>query len=306
VWWCFRDYRHYKTVGFDHTGMASRTRQGYAREYATIRNSRGFSAFPTELLHHVVSHIEGTTVPWYQSTPSRDGQRNKRKDALRALCQICRSLRIALLPLVWQSLEAYTLPPDIYLGDGPYYVCASQVGVDKGLLGQLRLVHNMKQPYALYVRYRPSLHYNNSVSVYHCQSRTITVVISTMNSLKKLARAMTLMPNLHTIHIMQDPRGDVRVSQFQVAFSGLVFRSVRCVIVPVIAPDIFASFPEVVEVLTNQPFIAQPPEFLHNMISHCPKVECIGWREFNPLVRYEGKDMGNFRRMYTSISMTCA
>src|SRR6266478_942101 len=106
--------------------MASRTQQGYAQGYGTIRNSRGFPAFPIELLHRVASHIEGTTVPWYQGIPS-NSQRNKRRDALRVLCQICRSLRTTLLPLVWQSLEAYTLGPDIHLGDGPYYVCAAQV-----------------------------------------------------------------------------------------------------------------------------------------------------------------------------------
>jgi hypothetical protein len=132
-----------------------------------------------------------------------------------------------------------------------------------------------------------------------CQSRIITVVISSMNALKKLARAMTFMPNLHTIHIMHDLHGDVGDHQFQVAFSGLVFPSIRHAILPITALDIIASFPEVVEVHMNTPFFVQPQNFLHDMISNCPKVECIGWQE--PVRR---QDQGSTRCKYTS--MACA
>ena len=131
--------------------MAPRTRIASQREYAIICNSRGFAALPTELLHHVASHIQGTTVPWYQGR-SCESQRNERRDVLRVLCQLCRSLRIALLPLVWQSLEAYPL---IHPGFEYRGIAADQIkAVGKQLFGQLSLVRNEKQPYASYVRCR--------------------------------------------------------------------------------------------------------------------------------------------------------
>ena len=124
--------------------MAPRTRNASQRDYAIIRNSRGFAALPTELLHHVVSYIQGTTVPWHQGSPSK-GQRDERRDALRALCQLCRRLRAILLPLIWQSLEAYTLIDGLE---------SSQVmSLRKELVGQLKLVGDMTQPYASYIRY---------------------------------------------------------------------------------------------------------------------------------------------------------
>ena len=110
---------------------------------AMSRNSRGFAALPTELLHHVVSYIQGTTIPWHQSYPS-EGQRDERRDVLRALCQLCRSLHAALLPLVWQSLDAYTL----IQGSGRNQIKALR----KELIGQLRLVSDVTQPYASYIR----------------------------------------------------------------------------------------------------------------------------------------------------------
>ena len=128
--------------------MAPRTRH----EHAIIRNSRGFAAFPTELLHHVASHIQGTIVPWYQDSPLV-GQRNERRDVLRVLCQLCRSLRTALLPLVWQSLEAYTLIRPRFEG-GQLHIPDQIKAVGKQLFGQLRLVRNGKHPYASYVRCR--------------------------------------------------------------------------------------------------------------------------------------------------------
>jgi hypothetical protein len=126
--------------------MAPRTRIASQREYAIICNSRGLPALPVELLHHVASCIQEVTLPWYQER-ANTGQRNEKRDDLRTLSQLCRSLRTAFLPLVWQSLEAHTLT-------GPYPISRQVKGVGKELLGQLRLVRNTKQPYASYVRCR--------------------------------------------------------------------------------------------------------------------------------------------------------
>lgn len=99
--------------------MAPRTRTTSQREHTIMCNSRGFPALPTELLHYIASHIQETTIPWYQKRPYA-GQRNEKKDTLRALSQLCRSLRIVFLPLAWQSLEAYTLIPPKLEGEELY------------------------------------------------------------------------------------------------------------------------------------------------------------------------------------------
>ena len=128
------------------------------RENAIMSNSRGFAAFPTELLHHIASHIPGATVAWYRLY---DYQRDERRETLRALSQLSRSLRVAFLPLVWQSLLAcnVNLDPE----DG---VRISQTKAERKLLGQLTLVRNRKQPYASYVRWRLSL-FCSGLAVHH-------------------------------------------------------------------------------------------------------------------------------------------
>jgi hypothetical protein len=111
---------------------------------------------------------------------------------------------------------------------------------------------------------------------------------------------MTLMTNLHTIQIMCGPYGfGIEPEKFEKAFSGLVFPSVRRVILPAQATAIFGSFPDVVEVFTNHPFVFDFSQFLDNMISHCPKVEIIGCRE--RFYRFDD-EMSNTQCKYTSMA----
>jgi hypothetical protein len=246
-----------------------------------------------------------TTIPWYEDKPPQ-GQRNQRRDALRVLCQLCRSLRTAFLPLVWQSLEAYTLILPPFDGKRRNHAAAQVKGVGKELLGQLRLVSNVKQPvlYASHIRYCLPLLVMARRST-HCCYRFITVAIYSRfadDALRRLAHAMTLMPNLHTLHIVCGPYGHgIGHEPFQKAFSGLVFPSVRRVILPAQGTAIFECFPEVVEVLSNHPFIFDFSQFLDNLISHCPKVESIGWGELFPNL-FGGPVRRNSRRTYTIIA----
>jgi hypothetical protein len=121
------------------------------------------------------------------------------------------------------------------------------------------------------------------------------------NTLPRLAHAMTLMPNLHTIHILGG--FGIRPNQFEKAFSGLLFPSVRHVILPAPGQAILGCFPEVVEVFTNDPVVYDFSQFLDNVISHCPKVESIGWRELSENIKGEWKQR-NSRCKCTS--MVCA
>ena len=133
--------------------MAPRTRAVTKRELALLAferafsvNSRGLAALPIELLHNVLSYMQEPPIPhrgeWAVASFYRE-----RRDTLLALCQLCRSLRFVLLPLLWERLEA----------------CAEPARTDKKksevlareLNGQLRLVTSHKE-YASYVRCDPS------------------------------------------------------------------------------------------------------------------------------------------------------
>jgi hypothetical protein len=135
--------------------------------------SRGFAALPTELLHHVASQIPETTVPWYCQWTRHDGQHNERRDALRALSQLCCSLRVAFLPLVWERLEVFV---QLYRGeDDPCTLRAQFEAAGRQFRRQLRLIRKVKQPYALYVRCRlflscsrSAVHHSRLIQSYHC------------------------------------------------------------------------------------------------------------------------------------------
>ena len=134
-----------------HRRLASGSRAPSQRQNAIIYNSQGFAALPIELLHRIASHLPGATVTWYR-THDYD-QRNERRKTLRALSQLSRSLRITFLPLCWQKLEVYTpLPP---FSDGGAHI-TTQTEVERKLLWQLKLVRNVMQSYAPYIRCRLS------------------------------------------------------------------------------------------------------------------------------------------------------
>ena len=129
--------------------MAPRTRGAAKRDIALLVfkhtssfNSRGLAALPIELLHNVVSYMQEPPIP-HRGEWAVESVYRERRDALLALCRLCRSLRFALLPLLWERLEA----------------CAEPARTDKKrsgllareLIGQLRLVTVQKE-YASYVR----------------------------------------------------------------------------------------------------------------------------------------------------------
>jgi len=124
--------------------MAPRTRAvAKCSPAATDGNSRGFAALPIELLHHVLSYMQEPPIP-HRTELAVECVCRERRDVLLVLCQLCRSLRVDLLPLLWEKLEA----------------CAEPTRTDKmsakvlarELTEQLRLVTDCKE-YALYVRY---------------------------------------------------------------------------------------------------------------------------------------------------------
>ena len=109
-------------------------------------NSRGFAALPIELLCNVLSYMQEPPIPhrgeWAVASVYRE-----RRDALLALCQLCRSLRFSLLPFLWERLEACAEPART--DEKKTEVLARE------LMGQLHLVTNHKE-YASYVTCDPS------------------------------------------------------------------------------------------------------------------------------------------------------
>jgi hypothetical protein len=110
-------------------------------------NSHGLAALPSELLHQIVSHTQGAIVPWIREHPM-DIHYRERRNVLRTLCQLCRSIRAALLPLLWETIEACALCPS---GEKHSYDVNAWT-LAKELFGQLDLITSCEQSYASYVR----------------------------------------------------------------------------------------------------------------------------------------------------------
>jgi hypothetical protein len=132
----------------------------------------------------------------------------------------------------------------------------------------------------------------------HCQFRTINVAIEFehADSMKCLANAMDLMPNLHTVQIIckghykrraccrRDIRKAIDTNQFLEAFGRHVYPSVKRAVLPIQAGSMLASLPAVVDVYINFPYSPHLPEFVTvlaefatALAANCP-VESLGWQ----------------------------
>ena len=149
--------------------MAPRTRNMTKPERAELFNSRGFGALPVELHRQILSYMQGAVIPC-DHPGLMDSQCRERRHVLRVLCQLSRSLRATLLPLLWERLEACALKPPpprqslTYPSHRPRRSVGTSKSVPRGpvladeLLGQLKLINIRKLPYASYVRYDLHLH----------------------------------------------------------------------------------------------------------------------------------------------------
>ena len=89
------------------------------------------------------------------------------------------------------------------------------------------------------------------------------------NAMRYLADAMDLMPNLHTIQIICaghwfgrcKSRKIIDTDQFQKAFAGHVYPSVRRAVLPHQARGMFACLPAVTDVYLNQFYVKNFAEF---------------------------------------------
>ena len=109
---------------------------------------RGFAALPIELFHIILSFMQEPSIP-HRSRYAMGSVYRERRDVLRALCQLCHSLRRTLLPLLWERLETCAFST---FAEPEWVDDKRTVVLGRELMGQLRLVNDCKQSYGSYVR----------------------------------------------------------------------------------------------------------------------------------------------------------
>ncbi|KAK2465562.1 hypothetical protein APHAL10511_002454 [Amanita phalloides] len=234
-------------------------------------NTKGLPTMPAELLLEILSHLQAAPIP--NTDKLLDGRYRERNTVLRALSQTCRSLRSALLPLVWERIDVLN---DSYHSGRASDWCKIMA---TDLVEQLEIVTVREPSFAAYVK-------------------TVNVTItgySDIRVLRELARCLALMPNLQTIQIVDmldfacswrsknDPRTSVEAI-FERAFKLCSFPSVQQVILPVRARMLFKCFPNAHRVYLNpalRRYYIRPPnhdfdsfnQYLLEVAKHCQNVE---------------------------------
>jgi hypothetical protein len=114
----------------------------------------------------------------------------------------------------------------------------------------------------------------------------VAIEVEFANAMGHLARAMALMPNLHTIQIIcQGNRTKLRPNiiehvQFRKAFGRHVYPSVKRAALPTQARGMFACLPAVADVFLNQPHVFSFDVWANDLALKCHAVESLGWVEF--------------------------
>ncbi|KAK2459758.1 hypothetical protein APHAL10511_008190 [Amanita phalloides] len=265
--------------------MAPRLRSTRRREREVLNagpvNVRGLPALPAELLREIVSHTTTAPIPYstHRAIPVECLERNT---TLRTLSQLCRSLRNALLPVLWERIEACTTTTVGIITSGlrqPRWF--KDIATD--LVAQLETVTIREPSLATYVR-------------------TVNVLITPFSAdtvLAELARCLALMPNLHTVQITNFHRyisttsdrrhygrGVSITELYRDAFLGYRFPSVQRIVLPLSAKVLLPCFPEARIVYMNE----QSPRvlwddrsycglqiYVEELASHCQKVESFAW-----------------------------
>ncbi|KAF8639395.1 hypothetical protein AX17_001520 [Amanita inopinata Kibby_2008] len=221
--------------------MAPRLRSAVKRERELILraggslNTQGLPALPVELLLEIVSYARAAPIPCllHRPLPVHCLERNA---TLRILSQICCSLRNTLLPVLWERIEACTTTTVGITTPGlrePRWW--KDLATD--LVAQLETVTVREPSLASYVRIV------NVAITPHC---TDTVIA-------ELARCLAVMPNLHTVQLLDmfssayvRRRGfNKRSNLYREAFSAYTFPSVRRIVLPWNAYTLLSCFPEV-------------------------------------------------------------
>ncbi|KAM6498884.1 hypothetical protein JOM56_006832 [Amanita muscaria] len=257
--------------------MAPRTRAAARCKNAnrgSNYNTRGFVKLPLEILFQIVSAAQGAIIPCMNEA-AMEKKYSERRDSLSALCQVCCSLRVALLPLLWGRLEACCLPSESCCLPGNQNNRDRWRLLTKKLISQLMVLSVIQPLYASYVR----------IVNIGIEPRVASEMLF------NLAPALALMPNLHTIQIVIDPNYPkrrtncvlvIRSTVFRNAFKDYLYPSVKRAVLPGQAMTILECFPQVREVCLNQAYHGGSFfSFLGNLARNCDKLERFGWIQFS-------------------------
>ncbi|RDB24582.1 hypothetical protein Hypma_008276 [Hypsizygus marmoreus] len=195
-------------------------------------NTTGLPALPTELLVEIVSYLPTIPVPatYAQNAAVFPGTCLERMRIMRALSQMCRSLRAVFLPLSWERIEACTIDridkmrrrPRAGLARSWERILATE------LVRQLEIVTIRDPSLASYVKI-----VNVILTTFSCE----TVV-------PELVRCLALFPNLHTVQFL----GTSGPSRALDAFKGHTYPTVRTLVLPAFLSAIVRSFPRVTRI----------------------------------------------------------
>lgn len=148
--------------------MAPRLRsgKGFTREEviahqgalrAGTANTKGFQALPTELLLEIISHFPAIPLPMRPQDRCSvyPASYLEKPRILRALSQMCRSLRSVFLPYVWQRIEVFANHSDRSPAVVGRRVKRSRVNKELAteLITQLEIVTIRDPTLAQYVKY---------------------------------------------------------------------------------------------------------------------------------------------------------
>ena len=114
-------------------------------------NTRGLPALPAELLLEIASQTKAAPIPNYVPKPL-SAKYLERTATLRILSQLCRSLRNALLPALWERIEACTTT-SVTGGDHRRGQPRWQKDIAVDLVAQLGTVTIREPSLASYVKY---------------------------------------------------------------------------------------------------------------------------------------------------------
>ncbi|GLB36745.1 hypothetical protein LshimejAT787_0310320 [Lyophyllum shimeji] len=175
-------------------------------------NTTGFPALPAELLLGIIPHIPCLPVPALPKDLEKTYA--DRAKLLRGLSQMCRSLRRAFLPVVWERIE--TLQRN-----------ASAKSLATELIRQLEIVTVRDPVLAAYVKI-----VNVKLTYYSCDT-----------VMEEFARCLALFRNLETIQILYTSGYCPNIVDTQAAFKDRQFPLVRTVVIPGYAAAILQSCP---------------------------------------------------------------
>ena len=253
-----------------------------------------------EILLEIFAYTRAPDIPWPNLRPPDPACSERRKTIL-ALASVCRSLRVALIPVLWDTIEACTAA-GARVDDRPQKRKRWWKTIYRSTVRQLETVCNRRPLYASYVRY-VLLVSKSYVSSIVLEFRTLNILItpyclSTLT--RELSRTLPLFPNLTTIQITSlwwidlCPRRRIRrlsspttrnssdssylSLHLKSSFKHLRLPNVHTILLPSAATPVLSSFPNARQAYLNDTLETCYPPSPHTLSlqqSHIQRIDSV-------------------------------